>query len=179
MRISRQATLSGSALASAQYQSAAASLSFIPIPAWSLSLQTTMAQEQYTHHAGSKESLSLRYQLNPSASIQAAWTTTSAGFRELSDAVNHTTSTANSYYNVGGNWAHEHLGLFSLSYSTSSARDHAATPMPHGQKTGAGLDMVRLTFRPHGNVFLAPGRVRNVTMMSFISDLGCLWDTIA
>lgn len=74
MRISRQATLSGSALASAQYQSAAASLSFIPIPAWSLSLQTTMAQEQYTHHAGSKESLSLRYQLNPSASIQAART---------------------------------------------------------------------------------------------------------
>lgn len=128
MRISRQATLSGSALASAQYQSAAASLSFIPIPAWSLSLQTTMAQEQYTHHAGSKESLSLRYQLNPSASIQAAWTTTSAGFRELSDAVNHTTSTANSYYNVGGNWAHEYLGLFSLSYSTSSAHDHAATP---------------------------------------------------
>lgn len=128
MRLSRQATLSGSALTATQYQSAAASLSYIPAPAWSLSLQTTVAQEQYTHHAGSKESLSLRYQLSPSSSIQTAWTTTSAGFRELSDAVNNTAVTADSYYNVGGNWIHEHLGLFSLSYSTSPARDRAATP---------------------------------------------------
>jgi hypothetical protein len=82
---------------------------------------------------------------------------------------------------VGGNWAHEHLGLFSLSYSTSSARDHAATPKSwyaswsNWRWAGHGQINLSATWQRVSGSRTSTQRDDDV----FISDLGCLWDTIA